>query len=106
MPEVTKKPTAASADVAEKLSAGYRYVKIPLYDVFKKPWGGFSVNKTFFAPGTTHLLEPVLATEVERILDVWQDGLVRTLRPDTDQRAIAAAERTIAVAVGPNVESA
>lgn len=106
MASAEKKPTTASSDVSDKLSAGYRYVKIPLNDVFKKPWSGFSVNKTFFAPGTTHLLEPDLAGEVERILEVWQDSLIRALRPDTDQRAIAAAERTIAVAVGPNVTSA
>lgn len=105
MSTTATKKTAASPEVVEKLSAGHRYVKIPQFDVFKKPWSGFSVNKHQFLPGQTYLLEPVLAGEVERILEVWQDALVRTLRPDTDDRAINAADRSITMPTGPNVSA-
>lgn len=97
----SKKP---SPEVLAKLAEGYRYVTIPSLDIYENPFHGITIQgghgskgdqpgfENHYGPGT-HLLSPDFADEVESRLRIWEESMLRIMRPGAHRSSVDQATR-------------
>lgn len=79
------KPPVLSND--EKLEQGYRWVTVPLKDMYGYLFKGIALNQDYY-PSGTHLLPSEVANEIEERLKKFQDYSIRLMRPDADVQSL------------------
>jgi hypothetical protein len=96
----SKKPTP---EQLKKLAEGYRYITIPATDIYDYPFDGIHIQggtrkdgtgalNLHFMPGK-HLVAPDIADEVESRLKIWQDSMLRLMRPTAHRKSQEEATR-------------
>ena len=107
-PQTQNPKKKMTPEILAKLEQGYRYVTVPSEDIYEQPFDGIHITgghgilgkdgdgkpvkgfQIHLQPGT-HLLPSDLADDVEDRLKVWQDQMIRLMRPGRDKKSEAQA---------------
>jgi hypothetical protein len=82
-------PSRIDAPVLEAPGAKEKkvYVEVPSEDMFDMIHPDIIINGRHYKPGK-HFVEPELAGEIKRLVDTFNKGQVRLLRPSADRKAL------------------
>jgi hypothetical protein len=91
--KATKKAERELAQEAARLTheefvldeSNWEWVTIPTEDLFGKPYDGIIINLQKYGPGK-HFVDPDLAAELKRIMEVRNESDLRVYRPQEDKK--------------------
>ena len=77
-----------AVQVEQKEEEKLEYVTIPAVDIYDEIYPMFQINRDKYESGMTHLVAPVVATELREMIARFEKSRVRLMQRSPDSRSL------------------